>query len=228
MSTSAFTQRPAVAQSHAAFLALIPTVEKHVRFAFRGRPEVDREEAAAEAVAAAYVSYVSLMARGKNPLRDFPSALVAYAVLRAKVGRQTGSPNSTTDALSPLAQRKRGFKVESLPTSSGIARDCLHSTADLRHHDEFEERLRDNTRSPVHEQAAFRIDFPEFLAELGRRDRTLARFLALGHSGQVAAARFGMSEGRVSQLRRAWRERWCRGQGEGVDGRPRDRDAVCA
>jgi hypothetical protein len=221
--TSTFTQAPTAAQSHAEFLALIPTVEKHARFAFRGRPEVDREEAAAEAVAAAYVSYVSLTARGKNPLRDFPSALVAYAVLHAKVGRQTGSPNSTTDALSPLAQRKQGFKVESLPTSSGIARDRLQSTADLRRHDEFDEQLRDNTRSPVHEQAAFRIDFPEFLAGLGRRDRTLARFLALGHSGHVAATRFGMSEGRVSQLRRAWRERWRESQGEDVpvDARPK-------
>jgi hypothetical protein len=222
---STFGPAPAAGQSHAGFLALIPTVERHARFAFRGRPAADREEAAAEAVAAAYASYVRLTARGKDPVRDFPFALIAYAVLHAKVGRQVGSPNSTTDVLSPLAQRKRGFKVEPLPTSSGVARDRLHSTADRRRQDEFDEWLRDNTRSAVPDQAAFRIDFPTFLAGLGRRDRTLARFLALGHSAHVAAARFGMSEGRVSQLRREWRERWCQSQGEGVDGRPRDRDA---
>jgi hypothetical protein len=83
--------------------------------------------------------------------------------------------------------------------------------------------LRDNTRSAVPDQAAFRIDFPAFLAELGPRDQTLARFLALGNSAQVAADRFGLSEGRVSQLRKTWREWWCQSQGEGVDGR-RDRE----
>ena len=92
-----------------------------MRFAFRGRSAADREEAAAEAVAAAYASYVSLKARGKDPVRDFPSALAAYAVLHVKAGRQMGSRNSTTDALSPLAQRKRGFRVESLHMSSGVA-----------------------------------------------------------------------------------------------------------
>jgi hypothetical protein len=105
------------------FLDLIPIVEWHVRFAFRGRPAADREEAAAEAVAAAYASYVGLKARGKDPVRDFPSALAAYAVLHVRAGRQMGGRNSTTDALSPLAQRKRGFRVESLHVSGGIPRD---------------------------------------------------------------------------------------------------------
>jgi hypothetical protein len=59
MSTrSTFTQPPAAAQSHAEYLALIPTVEKHVKFAFRGRPQVDREEAAAEAVARAFGCHI--------------------------------------------------------------------------------------------------------------------------------------------------------------------------
>jgi hypothetical protein len=150
------------------------------------------------------------------------------AVLHTRVGRQVGSRNSTTDVLSPLTQRKRGFKVESLPTSSVIAHERLSSTPDRLRHDEFEEWLRDNTRSPVPDQAAFRVDFPTFLASLGRRDRTLARFLALGHPSHVAATRFGMSAGRVSQLRRAWRERWRQAQGEEMDSRPRDRNGVSA
>jgi hypothetical protein len=207
---------PAAGRSTAEFLQLIPIVERQARFAFRGRPEADREEAAAEAVAAAYASYVGLKARGRNPVRDFPTALAAYAVLHVKAGRQMGSRNNSTDALSPLAQRKRGFRVEPLPNSFGVARDRLQSTNDRRRQDEFEEHLRDNTRSAVPDQAAFRIDFPAFLAELGPRDRTLARFLALSNSAQVAADRFGLSEGRVSQLRKTWREWWCRFQGEEV------------
>jgi hypothetical protein len=213
---------PAAGHPTTEFLDLLPIVERQVRFAFRGRPAVDREEAAAEAVAAAYASYVGLKARGKDPVRDFPSALAAYAVLHVKAGRMMGSGNSTTDALSPLAQRKRGFRVEPLPKSFGVARDRLQSTNDRRRQDEFEDQLRDNTRSAVPDQAAFRIDFPEFLACLGSRDRTLARFLALGNSAQLAADQFGLSEGRVSQLRKRWREWWCEFQGEAVDGR-RDR-----
>jgi len=207
------------AHPHTDFLTLLPAIERHAHFVFRGHPPAEREEATAVAIAAAFAGYVRLAAQGRNPVRDFASGLVTYAVLHAKSGRQVGSPSSTTDALSPLAQRKRAFRVEALPTSSGVERDRLNSTADRRRHDEFEEWLRDNTRSAVPDQVAFRLDFPPFLAGLGRRDRTLARFLALGHSAHVAAARFGMSEGRVSQLRRAWRERWCKSQGEDVDNR---------
>jgi hypothetical protein len=213
------------AHPHTEFLTLLPAIERHANVVFRGRAPAEREEATAVAVAAAFAGYSRLAAQGRNPLRDFASSLVTYAVLHAKSGRSVGSRTSTTDALSPLAQRKRGFRVEPLPTSSGIARDRLNSTADRRRHDEFDEQLRDNTKSPVPDQAAFRIDFPDFLAGLGNRDLALARFLALGHAAQVAAARFGMSEGRVSQLRKAWREQWCRCQGEAVDARPRGRDA---
>jgi hypothetical protein len=56
-----FAGNATTAQSHAKFLALIPTVEKHVQIAFRGRPEVDREKAAAEAVARAFVYDTSLV-----------------------------------------------------------------------------------------------------------------------------------------------------------------------
>ena len=41
---------------HAEFLALYPVVERHARVVFRGRRHVDREEAAAEAVASAFAS----------------------------------------------------------------------------------------------------------------------------------------------------------------------------
>ncbi len=226
MSATTTTYRaPPPVQSTDEFLELIPIVERQVRFAFRYRPVVDREEAAAEAVAVAYASCVRLTARGKDSIRDFPSALAAYAVLHVKAGRQVGSPNSTTDVLSQLAQRKRGFRVESLHFSSVVGRDRVVSMADRRRQDEFEDQLRDNTRTAVPDQAAFRIDFPAFLAGLGPRNRTLARFLALGNSAQVAADWFGLSEGRLSQLRRAWREWWCQFQGEDVDGR-RDQDGA--
>ena len=201
---------------HAAFLGLVPAIERRVRFALRGRPPVDQEEAAAEAVATAYAAQARLAARGRDGVRDFPTALVGYAVLSAKAGRLVGVRNSSTDVLSPLARRKWGFRVESL---SGPAEGEAPGRGEPNRPRELNDRLRDNTRTAVPDQAAFRIDFPAFLGELCPRDRALAEFLALGNSGQAAAERFGLTEGRVSQLRRVWRDRWRQSQGEMVAGK---------
>jgi hypothetical protein len=206
------------AHPQAGFLTLLPVVERHARVMFRGRPAADREEAIAEAVAAAFVSYVRLRARGRHPARDFPSAMAAYAVLHVQNGRHVGGPSSSVDVLSPATQRKHGFRVESLvSTRTSPARLDL-DVRRQRELDAFDERLRDNTRTAVPEQAAFRIDFPAFLRGLSFRDRRLARFLALGHSATEAAARFRLSLGRVSQLRHRWRRDWLGSQGEGPGG----------
>src|SRR5262249_59235024 len=74
--------------------------------------------------------------------------------------------------------------------------------------DALEERLRDNTVTPPPDAAAFRVDWPLFLRGLTRRDRDLALFLSLGHSGKAAAAKFGLSPGRVTQLRQRWCREW--------------------
>jgi hypothetical protein len=200
------------AHPHAGFLTLLPAIERHAKVAFRGHPPAEREEATAVAVAAAFAAYVRLDAQGRNPARDFASGLVTYAVLHAKSGRQVGSRSSTADALSPLARRKRGFRVESLSATSVCPRAVGSGKSDRGN--PFEERLRDNTQTPVPDQAAFRVDFPAFLSSLGPRDRELAGFLSMGNAAESASAKFGLSQGRVSQLRRTWREQWQRSQGE--------------
>ena len=50
------------------FLAILPSVVRHVHFVFRRLPPADREEVEAEAVAAAFRSYVRL----KNKARTLP------------------------------------------------------------------------------------------------------------------------------------------------------------
>jgi hypothetical protein len=80
--------------------------------------------------------------------------------------------------------------------------------------DAYEERLRDNTITPPLDQAAFRIDWPKFLKTLTHRDRELAHFLSLGHGGKKAADRFGLTPGRVTQLRQRWCREWRLSQGE--------------
>ena len=80
--------------------------------------------------------------------------------------------------------------------------------------DAFEERLQENRRTPVPEQAAFRIDWPEFMRSLSQRDRHLAAFLSMGNSGKEAAEKFHLSPGRVTQLRQGWCREWRARQGE--------------
>ena len=62
-------------QCHDDFLPLRAKVEHHARIVFRHFPPSDREEAASEAVAAAFQSFLRLKARGKNPEKDFPSRM---------------------------------------------------------------------------------------------------------------------------------------------------------
>ena len=50
--------------------------------------------------------------------------------------------------------------------------------------------------------AASRIDFPAWLATLSRRDRRIALRLADGDAAGSVAQQFGISQGRISQLRR--------------------------
>ncbi len=53
------------------FLRFLPAVQTHAAIQFRGLPEADREEAVAEATAAAFVNYDSARRRGKLPRLHF-------------------------------------------------------------------------------------------------------------------------------------------------------------
>src|SRR5437763_1531536 len=68
--------------------------------------------------------------------------------------------------------------------------------------DAMEERLKNNTRSPVPDQAAFRIDYPAWLCQLGARNREIAKDMTLNLGTLELANRHKMSPGRISQLRR--------------------------
>jgi len=191
------------------FLALLPRVETHARVVFRGLPAAEREEAIAEAVAAAYVAYRRLRDRGIDPVREFPSMMASYAVLQVKDGRLVGGRRNSKDVLSPRAQCRHGFQVESLPMATRRAHDEVYaSPGGQRRMDTFEERLHENRRTPIPEQAAFRIDWPKFIRSLSRRDQRLATYLSLGNSAKAAAEKFCLSQGRVTQLRQGWCREW--------------------
>lgn len=196
-------------KSHDGFLALVPIVERHGRVVFRAMPVTDREEAIAEAVAAAFVAYRRLRARGIDPVRRFPTMMATYAVLYAKCGRHVGSRASSTDVLSKVAQRRHGFQVERLPISTRRCHEDIYGTLNgQQKQDVFEERLADNTVTPVPDQVVFRIDFPAWLQTLTARERRIIREMASNERTKDLSRRFNVSPGRISQLRREFEQGW--------------------
>jgi hypothetical protein len=93
---------------------------------------------------------------------------------------------------------RRCFVVGTLPAFSTLAGNPL------------EEALQDNTQTPPDEQACFRLDFPAWLGRLGTRKRSIAEDMALGHRTQYLSRAYGVSPGRVSQLRREFHHDWQR------------------
>ena len=72
----------------------------------------------------------------------------------------------------------------------------------------------DNTQTPPPDAAAFRIDFPRWLATLKERDQRIAHDLMMGGNTFVVARKFGLSPARVSQMRGQFHEAWQRFHGE--------------
>jgi hypothetical protein len=214
---SASGPRPGPDPPHAGFLALLPRIELHATICFRHvRCPQQKADKVAECVALGWKWFLRLSEQGKDVF-DFPMAFAALLARAVRCGRKLCGQERAGDVLSFVAQQRHGFRVERLPSSTRSPHEHLfadpHGQALL---DTLEERLRDNTVTPPPDAAAFRVDWPLFLRGLTRRDRDLALFLSLGHSGKAAAAKFGLSPGRVTQLRQRWCREWRACQGEGA------------
>src|SRR5262249_60701099 len=114
-----------------------------------------------------------------------------------------------------VATRRHVLAVELLPPSTCTSHEQLYAEPHGQAlQDAFEERLRDNTVTPVLDQVAFRIDFPAWLKTLTARERRLVRAMARNERTTDLSKLFEVSPGRISQLRRAFREDWLRFTGE--------------
>jgi hypothetical protein len=180
---------------HAAFLTILPRIELHGRVYFRHKKPDKRDEAIAEMVALAWKSFVNCVRHGKNPL-EFPMALARRAAQAVHNGRRLCGMEKIKDVLSPRAQREHDFTVVSLPEGSSLNGNI------------FDEALIDNTRTPVDDQVAFRLDFPAWRLTRSDRDRRLLDDLMLGERTMDVADKHGLTAARISQLRRDFYEDW--------------------
>ena len=163
---------PRPAGVEAGFLLALPRIAAHARVAFRFVRCADRrEECVAEASALAWHWYRRLRERGRDP-DAFVSALATFAARQVRCGRRLCGQEAGKDALSPLAQARHGFAAQATRDDACPALDVLH----------------DNARTPPPVQAAFRLDFPRWLASLGERHRRLAEALMAGEPATDVAA----------------------------------------
>jgi hypothetical protein len=198
-----------------AFLSILPGIERHADIRFRHlKCRQQRADCIAECVALAWKWFQRLAEKGTDATR-FSAILAQYATRAVGSGRRLCGQERAKDVMSPVAQRRRGFQVESLPLSIRT----YHESPDVRGQrlqEVFEERLHDNTVTPVPDQVAFRVDWPRFYETLSERDRQMAEHLSLGRTAKRAADRFRLSPGRVTQLRQRWCREWRAFQGEEV------------
>jgi hypothetical protein len=206
---------PSLSRLHTAFLSILPRIELHARIYFRGlRCPQRKADAIAETVAISWRWFVRLVERGKDPLA-FPVVLAGYAARAVKCGRRVCGQLKGKDALSPLAQQRHGFTVEPLPHSTASRHEERYSNVHgQKQQDALEERLRDNMQTPVPEQVAFRIDFPDWLTTLSPRERRLVGEMANSERTLDLSQRFGLSPARISQLRRELHNDWRRFLGD--------------
>ena len=153
---------------HARFLMLLPRIETHAKFYFRDiRCAAKRADRIAETIALAWRWFIKLEERGKDATQ-FVSAIATFAARAVKCGRRLAGMERAKDVMNPQTQQRHGFVVERLPDTSTLSGNPLT------------EALADNTVTPPPDAAAFRVDFPRWLASLPRRDRRVAKNLMIG------------------------------------------------
>jgi hypothetical protein len=190
-------RRPAefAAPWHRGFLAMLPTIRNYARGAFAHLSPDLRQDLTQEVIANCLVVYVRLWQQGRVALA-YGTVLAKYGIAQVRDHRRVGARLNIKDVLSSYCQAKKNVLVERLD-----------------HFDEEEDAWQEavvvDTRSaPVPDIVGFRVDFADWLSSLKRRDRRIARFLALGHRTRDAARKFEVSEGRVSQIRSELAESW--------------------
>jgi hypothetical protein len=205
------TPTPSPSHLNTAFLSILPRIELHALVYFRWiRCPQRKADAVAETVAISWNWFVRLVERGKDPL-SFPVMLASYAARAVRCGRRLCGQEKGKDALSSLAQQRHGFFVASLLHSVASRYEERYSQVHGQtKQDALEECLRDNTQTPVPDQVCFRIDFPDWLTTLTPRKRQIVRAMSDNERTLDLSQRFGLSPGRISQLRRELRDDWWR------------------
>ena len=177
--------------SNSRFLEMLPQIREQAQIAFRTATPEAKEELITEVVANAFVAFVRLVERGKADLA-YPTPLAQFAVRQVRAGRLVGTKLNVHDVSSRYCQLAKNITVERLDSVQGEWREAL---------------LEDRSAGPA-EIAASRIDVADWFKSLGRGKRRIAVLLARGETTSAVARMFGLTAGRVSQLRQELKRSW--------------------
>ena len=175
---------------------MLPQIRRQASTAFRNQRFEVREELIQEVVANCYRAWALLVRRGKESV-VYPTPLAQFAIRQVRGGRRVGGRLNLHDILSPQARRHYGIKVERL--------DRRDPQDGVRN-----EQLVEDRRAGPAETAAARLDLSAWLRTLTKRNRQIAKVLSMGEPTGAVARQFGLTAGRVSQLRV-----WCASIGRG-------------
>lgn len=182
---------------HDRFLELLPQIKRQASRAFRNFQPAEREELVQEVIANTYVAFTRLVELGKQELA-YATPLAMYAVRHVRSGRRVGTRVNKRDVLSPANRRVTVEPLQRFDHGDG----------------EWQEILVEDRHTGPAETAAARLDVANWYRKLPMTKQRVARVLASGESTQETAKQFGVSSGRVSQLRRELQSSWQELQGE--------------
>jgi hypothetical protein len=178
------------------FVAMLPLIEQKLRLAFcRLDPEA-REDAIEEGIVHSLLAYVRLDKQGRADVAT-PSSLAWYSSRHVKRGRPTSGRMNGKEPLSRYGQISNEIEVERQPSN-------------------WIDAIVEDKRAAVADQVAAKMDVGDWFATLTNRMKEIAKDLAFGCSTSEVAKRYGVTAGRISQLRRALEESWVEFQQEAV------------
>jgi len=197
-----------LADLHARFLLLLPRIERHGRVYFRHLRPHQKDEVFQEMRSLAWLWFLRLAQRGKD-VNNFLTAFTDFLVRAVGNGRRILGKEKAKDPMCVMTQKRRGFRVVSLPAEIRASHESLYGTVHgQQKHNALEEHLCDNTLTPVPDQAAFRIDWPAWMKTCTDRDRRIIGDLMVGERTLDVSRKYRLSPGRISQLRRQLQKAW--------------------
>jgi hypothetical protein len=170
------------------FVAMLPEIEQKLRLAFCRLDPDAREDAIEEGVVHSLLAYVRLVEQGRAEVAT-ASSLAWYSSRHVRRGRPAGGRMNGKEPLSRYGQISNDIQFERQPGN-------------------WIDAMVEDKRASVEDQVAAKLDVGAWLATLTKRMKEIAKDLAFGCSTSEVATKYGVSAGRISQLRRSLEESW--------------------
>jgi hypothetical protein len=176
------------------FTKMLPEIERRLSAAFWKLDPASKEEAIAEGVAHSLFAYMRLYEKGSASVAT-PSNLTWFSSRHVKRGRPAAGRMSCKEPMSRYGQLSNDIKIE---RQSGKWIDAIVL----------------DKRAAIPDVVAAKMDVGAWFATLTQGMRQIANDLAFGCSTSEVAKKYGVTAGRVSQLRQTLKASWAAFQQE--------------